>query len=1124
LAIKRGQCATPAEMILHLGSPPRRRPSVLHDPSSPQAAADRIAMAPDRQAAWPQDPRYRATTRLLAGTALAGGLALVAAAPQRALAACDVTAAPNSVNCFFDTTTINTTNTNAISPSSNQRVQRFITGGAVTATVHPNVVVGGSGLAIAAAQPGATLTVTHDGTISQTSPGAAGGTGALRLTANGGLITYSGSGSVFTNQPAVPAVFLSNSGAGGINFGTAGTPIVPNYSGTVRGLQATTTDGATNIFLNGGAVTAGSLTLVTGQSNGTGAVNIALTGGTTIAGAGTAGVAALALGSGSVAISSDANIGSAGQRLADGVQATRASGAGTVNVTQTGGTIFGNSGGIVARNFDTGSTVVDQQAGSVDATGTGITAEVFGAAGGVTVTVGGGVAASTTGVFASVQGIANAAAVLVTVNAGVVGSDVGVSAAHNGTGAIAITTTANVTGGTGAGIKLTGGAANTTANAAGVTISGTVGVQASSAALGGTVIENAGIITGTGGTAVQFAAGTNTLIMNGTGAALNGNAAGNGADTFRLAGTGANSFNVGQIGAGWTALQKTGSSSWALTGTATTNAATTISGGTLIVNGSLASSSSLTVNAGGTLAGGGGVGNVTVDGGALAPGNSIGTLTVQGNLAFTSAATYLVEVSPSAADRTNATGTATLAGTVNAQFAPGSYLQRSYTIVSAAGGRNGTFDALTTSNLPAGFSAQLSYTANDALLSLVAALGLGGLNPNQQNVANSLTNVFNIGGMLPPSFVTVFGLSGAPLANTLSQLTGEVGAAAPQSALQSTQSFLGLMLDPFVAGRSGGGGPIGFAADPADAMPDEIALAYARAMPDAMPVKAPPMLYEPRWSVWGSAYGGTATVNGDAVVGSHSTDSRVGGFAAGADYRLARDTVLGFALAGGGTSWSLANRLGSGRSDVFQGGVYGSHRFGPAYVSTALAYAWHDTTTTRTVSIGPETLQGRFRPHVLAARLEGGYRFGWGTFGVTPYAAAQLQSFRAPSYTEAATAGAGTFALSYASQTETATRTELGAWLDHRHRLGHDTELVLRGRAAWAHDYDTTRRIAPSFVALPGASFTVDGAAASPDLALVSAVAELRLRGGVSLSAKFDGEFGARSESYAATGALRYAW
>jgi hypothetical protein len=32
------------------------------------------------------------------------------------------------------------------------------------------------------------------------------------------------------------------------------------------------------------------------------------------------------------------------------------------------------------------------------------------------------------------------------------------------------------------------------------------------------------------------------------------------------------------------------------------------------------------------------------------------------------------------------------------------------------------------------------------------------------------------------------------------------------------------------------------------------------------------------------------------------------------------------------------------------------------------------------------------------------------------------------------------------------------------------------------------------------------------------------MRGGVSLSAKFDGEFGSRSESYAARGTLRYSW
>jgi hypothetical protein len=57
-----------------------------------------------------------------------------------------------------------------------------------------------------------------------------------------------------------------------------------------------------------------------------------------------------------------------------------------------------------------------------------------------------------------------------------------------------------------------------------------------------------------------------------------------------------------------------------------------------------------------------------------------------------------------------ASGSATLAGTVQAAFASGSYVARNYTIVSAASGRNGTFGSLTTSNLPAGFTASLSYT------------------------------------------------------------------------------------------------------------------------------------------------------------------------------------------------------------------------------------------------------------------------------------------------------------------------------------------------------------------------------------------------------------------------------
>ena len=60
---------------------------------------------------------------------------------------------------------------------------------------------------------------------------------------------------------------------------------------------------------------------------------------------------------------------------------------------------------------------------------------------------------------------------------------------------------------------------------------------------------------------------------------------------------------------------------------------------------------------------------------------------------------------------------------------------------------------------------------------------------------------------------------------------------------------------------------------------------------------------------------------------------RAAGVAGGLDYHLSPDTVVGFALAGGGTNWSLAQGLGGGRSDAFQAGVYAATRSGPAYLA-----------------------------------------------------------------------------------------------------------------------------------------------------------------------------------------------
>ena len=165
-----------------------------------------------------------------------------------------------------------------------------------------------------------------------------------------------------------------------------------------------------------------------------------------------------------------------------------------------------------------------------------------------------------------------------------------------------------------------------------------------------------------------------------------------------------------------------------LTGISTFTGPTTVNGGTLSVNGST-SGSPVTVNNGGTLGGTGTTGPATIQsGGALAPGNSIGTLTVAGNLVFASGSTYRVEVSPTAADKVVATGTASLNGTVAADFAAVSgYTAGRYTIVTSTGALSGTFAGLSTTGLPSGFTASLSYDANNSYLNLLGGDASQGL-------------------------------------------------------------------------------------------------------------------------------------------------------------------------------------------------------------------------------------------------------------------------------------------------------------------------------------------------------------------------------------------------------------
>ncbi|WP_305848999.1 autotransporter domain-containing protein [Tardiphaga alba] len=568
-------------------------------------------------------------------------------------------------------------------------------------------------------------------------------------------------------------------------------------------------------------------------------------------------------------------------------------------------------------------------------------------------------------------------------------------------------------------------------------------------------------------------------------------------------------------------LTKIGTGTLTLSGTSTYTGETTVNGGTLSVNGSIATSSMTTVNTSGTLGGIGTVGNTTINGGTLAPGNSIGQLTVQGNLVMTSASTYIVEVSPTNADRVNVTDSADLGGAkVNASFSAGSYVTKQYTILNATNGLGGTtFGSLVNTNLPSSITSTLSYDTHNVYLNLELAFGIpGGLSGNQASVGRALTDFFDRTGGIPLAF-------GALDAKGLMQVAGETTTGSQQTSFDASSMFMNMMTDPFAAGRGEGApGAMPYAGN---------AMAYAapkRAPTDAFASihRKAPLMDTPQecWNVWAAGFGGSQTTDGNAAMGSNNSKSSIYGMAVGADYWFSPFTVAGFSMAGGGTNFSV-NGGGSGRSDMFQFGGFVRHNIGSVYVSAAAAYGWQDITTDRTVTVaGLDQLRANFNANSYSGRFEVGNRFvaPWiGGVGLTPYAAFQVTAFDLPSYAERSVAGSNLFALSYAAKIALSPRSELGLRTDKSFAV-NDAILTLRGRAAWAHDTNRDRSASATFQSLPGASFVVNGASLAKHTALTSASAELKWMNGWSIAGTFEGEFSDVTRSYAGKGVVRYAW
>ena len=660
-----------------------------------------------------------------------------------------------------------------------------------------------------------------------------------------------------------------------LTVGSVGTGALTIQNGAIL----TSSNGANSNIIGDGASSTGTVTV-----DGAGSTWAINSSGTTLAlFAGNSGKGALTIQNGGVVSDSRSldigtfagstgtvTVDGAGSTLNSGVLFVGEQGAGTMTV-RNGGSVGGSSQAIIGDNAGSTGTVTVDGVGStltsgnvlfVDARGTG------------TLTISNGGTVSTPGV--EIAGFAGSSGMVTVDGAGsaLTSGDL-ISVGVDGTGSLTI---AN------------GGLVSATA----------VGI-ASTAGSTGTL--NLGAATGAAPAApgtldtpvVFFGAGSGTIVFNHTSS--------NYVFAPEIDGNGAVNVLAGTT---------------ILTAANTYTGPTLINGGALVVDGSIVSPT--TVNAGGTLAGIGAVGATSVaNGGTLSPGhNGIGTLTVNGNLAFAKDAIYLFGVSGVSSGFTNVTGTATLTGaTASAQF-QGTTFANKYTILSAAGGLGGTEFANFQTNSSA-ITANLTYTANDVILNLISGFtsiggglsGTSGLTRNQTAVAAALDNAFNKGGK---SLTGLLGLSAGQLPAAFDTLSGEGISAAQQTAFGAGNVFATMMMDQGAFWRGGA------AADRADhtADPNGVTyapLGYASEKPAsgpfaAMPAKAP--LFEQRWRGWVAGFDGTSSLRGEADPGSASQRERIAAAAAGLDYQVNPDLLVGAAAGGSTSSFSVPDRSTSG--------------------------------------------------------------------------------------------------------------------------------------------------------------------------------------------------------------------
>ncbi len=594
-------------------------------------------------------------------------------------------------------------------------------------------------------------------------------------------------------------------------------------------------------------------------------------------------------------------------------------------------------------------------------------------------------------------------------------------------------------------------------------------------------------------------------------------------------------------------LTKTGAGALTLSAINSYSGATTVSAGTLIVNGSTAGTT--IVNNGGILMGQGSVGATTINsGGAIYPGTVGAPLTVNGPLVQNSGSTYSAEVNPSGSDKIIVNGTAHInsGATFQAVLDPGTYhAGTQYTVLSATGGVTGQY---TNTFLPppsGSLRFSLEYLPDDIELIIGQNFSGVAVTPNQMAVAMVLDQT---SGSATGDYATVIGqlqtLNAMQTQSAMNQMAGDIYASMGGVELQTTTAWLQLISNRLAgqlrpaasgvweqtasAGGAGGTGSVAGASRAATADSEQYDVevrTVSYRQPDGQVRTAPQYVFRrqsaPVWTGWTQGYGLGGGVSGNGNAGG--LNYGLGGSMVGMERWLSDNVVVGFF--GGYAGTSLSDRLVKSNTRI-NGGQVGSYQLlhrGRLYLSNIDAFSGDNYNTTRQIDFGSiaRTATGASYGNQWAHYTEAGMSLGGAGTMLQPFTGLQYIYLDQRGTIET---GANSLDLTTGNQYINSVRGSVGARL-YRETTLFGIPFIPSASARYQHEWGNgTQIISSSLAGAPTVSFNTAGNYLGRDFGLFTLGGSALLSERSSLYGAVDNQI---SHNYAAvmgSGGFQYRW